>query len=155
MVVFHRRHTWESLQHSSPQLMSPVQQKQLPWLFHLRHKIKEGQRVSVAKGNSENRVLWYPAWINSYKNEFVIQFVGFCQSANWQHSNHTNSEEKDGDNCTMVSYLGVLNEGLKTNEERGVDGWCGSECDGVFHQQLSMSAYPPVPRPWGTVTCVS
>ena len=25
-------------------------------------------------------------------------------------------------------------------------GWCGGECDGVFHQQLSMSAHPPVPH---------
>ena len=25
-------------------------------------------------------------------------------------------------------------------------GWCGGECDGVFLQQLSMSAHPPVPE---------
>ncbi len=25
-------------------------------------------------------------------------------------------------------------------------GWCGGECDGVFHQQLSISAHPPIPR---------
>ena len=27
-----------------------------------------------------------------------------------------------------------------------IDGWCGSECHGVGHQHLSMSAHAPVPR---------
>ena len=27
-----------------------------------------------------------------------------------------------------------------------VVGWCGCECDGVFLQQLSMSAHPPIPH---------
>ena len=41
--------------------------------------------------------------------------------------------------------------GVRVKErERGwvlIGGWCGCECDGVFHQQLSMLAHPPVPRP--------
>ena len=36
-----------------------------------------------------------------------------------------------------------------------IGGWCGSECHGVFHQQLSMSAHAPVSHPESTVTCVS
>ncbi len=34
-------------------------------------------------------------------------------------------------------------------------GWCGGECDGVFHQQLSMSPHPPVPHCRGAVKRVS
>ena len=35
-----------------------------------------------------------------------------------------------------------------------IGGWCGSECHGVFHQQLSIPAHPLVPRPLVAVTCV-
>ena len=52
----------------------------------------------------------------------------------------------------MVSSRGVLSEGEK--RERWwvlIGGWCECECDGVFHQQLSMSAHPPVPRPENTL----
>ena len=46
---------------------------------------------------------------------------------------------------------------LKREMKRGwvlIGGWCGSECDGVFHQQLSIPAHPLVPRPLVAVTCV-
>ena len=49
----------------------------------------------------------------------------------------------------MASSQGALSEGEKRDEDGGcvlIGGWCGSECDGVFHQLLSMSAHAPVPR---------
>ena len=45
---------------------------------------------------------------------------------------------------------------VEKERERGwvlIGGWCGSECHGVFHQQLSMSAHAPVPCSWGQ-SCV-
>ena len=57
----------------------------------------------------------------------------------------------------MASCPGVLSEGKREIKRELVliGGWCGSECDGVFHRQLSMSVHPPVPHPCGTVMCVS
>ena len=80
---------------------------------------------------------------------FTINFVGFCQRTNRQRANHTISEERGGDYRAMASSQGVLSEGEKREKEGGVliGGWCGSECHGVLHQQLSMSAHAPVPRP--------
>ena len=86
---------------------------------------------------------------------FTINYVGFCQRTNRQRANHTISEERGGDYRAMASSQGILNDGEE--RERGwvlIGGWCGSESDGMFHQQLSMSAHAPIPRPWGTVTCV-
>ena len=43
---------------------------------------------------------------------------------------------------------------VKIEVKRGwvlIGGWCGSECHGVFHQQLSVSAHAPVPRPENTL----
>ena len=47
-------------------------------------------------------------------------FVGICQSANWQHANHTNSEEKGEDDRDMASSQGVSREGWKREKEGGV-----------------------------------
>ena len=47
---------------------------------------------------------------------------------------------------------------VKREMKRGcvlIDGWRGSECFGVFHQNLSMSAHRPVLRLRGTFTWVS
>ena len=59
----------------------------------------------------------------------------------------TQSLERGGDYRAMASCQGALSDGEKREREWGlIGGWCGSECDGVFHQQLSMSAHAPVPR---------
>ena len=88
-------------------------------------------------------------------SHFVILFF-FCQWTNWQCANHTISKEKGGDYRAMASSQGVLSEGWKREKGRGLTvGWCGGECHGVFLQQLSMSAHPPVLSGWGTVMCVS
>ena len=85
-------------------------------------------------------------------------FVDFCQSLNWQHANQ---HDLYGERWGLSRYglkPGRVEWGLKERWKRGwvlISGWCGSECDGVFHQQLSMSAHPHITRPWGTVMCVS
>ena len=53
---------------------------------------------------------------------------------------------------TIMIWIQAMECGVRAEREmkRGwvlIGGWCGSECDGVFHQQLSMSAHPPVPHP--------
>ena len=82
--------------------------------------------------------------------------MGLCESANWQCANNTISKERGGDYCTIASCQGMLSKGQKREKGWGVliGGWCESECHGMFHQQLSMSAHPPIPCPWGMVTCV-
>ena len=42
---------------------------------------------------------------------FTINFVGFCQSTNWQRASHTVSKERGGDYRAMASCQGVLSEG--------------------------------------------
>ena len=38
---------------------------------------------------------------------FTINYVGFCQSTNWQHANHTVSEERCLDYCAIASSQGA------------------------------------------------
>ena len=47
----------------------------------------------------------------------------------------------------MALCQGVLSEDEREGGWVLIGGWCGSECHGVFHQQLSVSAHAPVPRP--------
>ena len=57
--------------------------------------------------------------------------------------------ERGGDSRTVASCQGALSKCWK-REKRGwvlIGGWCGSECHGVFHQQLSTSAHALVSRP--------
>ena len=45
---------------------------------------------------------------SSFSFLFTINYVGFCQNTNWQHANHTVSEERGGDYCAMASCQGVF-----------------------------------------------
>ena len=60
----------------------------------------------------------------------IINYVDFCQSTNWQYTNHIISKEKGRDYHAMASSQGMLGEGKKREKEGGF--WLVNGVDNVW-----------------------